>query len=126
MTPIKFEDGSAYLATTKTAPNGVVHLLQINEEIRTTAHRLLNAAQAMAESTALRNTFFQANDNPLRGSQQASVAQIAADAAEKRATALYFLAKGESEWSDGHVDVHAWREMLQFFNQPLDVGSIKA
>lgn len=80
----------------------------------------------MAEATATRSSFYKSGDHPLRSSQSAKDAQTAADAAEVRSVALYYLAKGESEWGDGFVDVQDWRAILQFFNQPLNVGSIKA
>ena len=124
--PVRFEDGSIFLATLKDVPGGVARVLFVNAEIRAAAHRLLTAAQAMAEATATRSSFYKSGNHPLRSSQNTRDAQAAADAAENRSVSLYYLAKGESEWSNGFVDVQDWRAMLQFFNQPLNVGSIKA
>ena len=103
--PVKFEDGSIFLATLKDVPGGVARVLFVNAEIRAAAHRLLTAAQAMAEATATRSSFYKSGNHPLRSSQNAKDAQAAADAAETRSVALCYLAKGESEWCDGFVDV---------------------
>lgn len=122
--PIKLEDGSIYLATIKKTVNGTVRVLHVNDEIRAAARALLPTAQAMAESTAIRSAFYK-YEHPQRSTQVAKDAQIAAAAAEQRASIIFHLANGESEWVGGFVDVSSWGEILRFFHQTPGVGSIK-